>query len=143
MDTIQQLSDDFLMTTQIEPCDIPGISERGINTIINLRPDNEVSDQALSEDIALQAARYGMDYHHIPIRPGQVEDHHVDSFAAIMEEAGRPILCSCGSGKRVTTVWALHEAERGSVDAALACTAACGHDLSHLRDQMLQRQPPF
>jgi sulfide:quinone oxidoreductase len=140
MNTIQQLGDDFLMTTQVEPDDIDAISERGVNTIINLRPDNEGDNQALSDDIALQAARHGIDYHHIPISPGQVADHHVDSFAAIMEEAGRPILCTCGSGKRVTTIWALYEAERGSVDTILERTAACGYDLSHLREQMVQRQ---
>jgi sulfide:quinone oxidoreductase len=141
MNTVQKLADDFLMTTQLEPGDIPDISERGVNTIINLRPDDEGEGQPPSDDIAIAAARNGIDYHHIPIKPGQVEDHHVDSFAAIMEEAGRPVLCSCGSGKRVTAVWALYEAERTDVDSILEQTAACGYDLSGIKERLSARQP--
>jgi len=141
MDTVQQLADEFVMTTQIAPADLGPISERGINTIINLRPDGEGEAQPASEDIAVEAARRGIDYHHIPIAPGQIQDHHVDSFAAIMEEAGRPVLGFCGSGNRVATVWALYEAERGAIDSILERTAACGYDLSRLRNKMQARQP--
>lgn len=141
MDTVQQLADDLMMTTGIEPADMPALSERGVNTIINLRPDDEAEGQSPSDDIAIEAARHGIDYHHIPILPGQVEDHHVDSFAAIMEEAGRPVLCSCGSGKRVTAVWALYEAEREDIETILERTAACGYDLGNMRERLSARQP--
>lgn len=141
MNTVQQLADELLMTTQIEPADVPSISEQGVATIINLRPDDEGQGQPPSDDIAIEAVRHGMDYHHIPIQPGQVADHHVDSFASIMEEAARPVLCFCGSGKRVATVWALFEAGHDSVDAILARTAACGYDLSPLREHIVARQP--
>ena len=87
--------------------ELEDIAAAGFRGIINSRPDAEDSGQPSSAEIAAEARRLGLSYWHIPIRPGEATPDDARQFAAVVREAGGPVLAFCRSGNRARQLWHL------------------------------------
>ena len=133
---IAQLSPSFSATAQIRLEDLAAIAEAGFRGIVNNRPDGEGPDQPLSLDIAAEAKRLGLDYAHIPVVPGQIEDAQVQRLDVFLRRAQGPVLGFCRTGTRAAQLWALRQTSGGNVEEILAAASRAGYDLTSLRPRL-------
>lgn len=120
-----RLTDDFFVAPQIGFEDLGAAQAQGVRRIINNRPDGEVPGQPSSAEMAAQAQKLGLDYHYIPITPGQFTRAQVDALREALAEPC-PTLAFCRSGTRSTLLWALAQAEAGATFSDVAAIAAQG-----------------
>ena len=100
---VKQVHPEYWVCGQIEPGDMTQAAERGVRTIINCRPDNEAEGQVSSADLEVAARAAGIQYHHVPMKPGQLEPGVVARYTRAVEGSEGPILGFCRTGKRATT----------------------------------------
>ncbi len=136
MKTIE-LDTDLHITGQITPDDIRVAAKKGIKTIINVRPDGEKEgDYMTAQEASDIAGESGINYCHIPVIPDQVSDQNVADFGKVMDELPGPVLAHCGTGKRVSVLWALSNNGSLSADERIEKAAEAGHDLSALKPRL-------
>ncbi|TAL84954.1 MAG: TIGR01244 family phosphatase [Rhodanobacter sp.] len=136
----KRLTDTLSVTGQIDPDDIARLAAQGFRSVINNRPDGEGDDQPRSEALASAAQQAGLDYRHIPIVPGQLQDSQVGAFTDALEQMPGPTLAFCRTGTRSTMLWALgavHDGNR-TVDDVLETAAQAGYDLAGLKPRLAQ-----
>ncbi|EIL92152.1 TIGR01244 family sulfur transferase [Rhodanobacter spathiphylli] len=127
----RQLTEQLSVAPQIAAADMPAIVAQGFRSIVNNRPDGEEPGQP--DNAALEAAAHaaGLEWRHIPVVSGKVNDDQVRSFSEAMAQLPGPVLAFCRSGTRCSALWALSSDD--TVDNILATTEAAGYDLSILR----------
>ncbi|HWU77809.1 MAG TPA: TIGR01244 family sulfur transferase [Rhodanobacter sp.] len=125
------LTEQLSVAAQISVDDIAAIATQGFRSIVNNRPDGEVSGQPTNAELEAAAQQAGLAWRHIPVVSGKVNDVQVRSFAEALRQLPGPVLAFCRSGNRCSVLWAL-QAE-GTTDNILAATQAAGYDLSILR----------
>ncbi|CDF85541.1 hypothetical protein PKB_4216 [Pseudomonas knackmussii B13] len=126
------LDDGFAVAAQIRPEDIPELAAAGFRTLICNRPDGEAADQPGSDAIARAAQAHGIDFVHIPVVSGAIDEAAVAAFATALAERPGPLLAYCRSGMRSASLWALSQADRRPLEQILAATTRAGFDLSTL-----------
>lgn len=128
----RQLTDKLAVAPQIDPEDFATLAQAGYTTVIANRPDSEVEAFHDSQSMASHAARAGLDYHYLPIEPGQLGPAQVAQFRDILDKAPGPVLAYCRSGTRSTTAWALGQAGQKPAGEIVEAARQAGYDLSHL-----------
>lgn len=136
----RQLVTDLYVAGQIAVEDVEAAAMSGIRTIICNRPDHETDDQPATELLANAAARFGIEFRHIPISSGNFNGPAIDEFHAILQSGDRPILAYCRSGMRSTCLWALASAKEVKREEILTAAAAAGYDLAPLADAIDSRR---
>lgn len=133
------LTPDFAVAGQLQPEDLAAAAEQGYRLIINNRPDNEEPGQPSAEIMAEAASRAGLEYRHIPLRPGGLTVEMITETEMLMEETPGPILAFCRSGTRSATLWALARAKAGAAPQELVSIAGqAGYDLAPMAGLMEQ-----
>lgn len=91
--------------------------ERGIATVINLRPDAELAGR----DEAAEVRAAGLDYVQIPVAgAADVTVEKADALWRRLEEARGPVLVHCASGNRVGALLAIGAVRHGGMTPAEA-----------------------
>lgn len=130
----RQLTDQLLVSPQIDLDDLAEAARLGVRHIINNRPEGESDDQTPGEAIEQAAKAAGMSYTAIPVTHAGFSQEQVDAMVAALRAADGPILAYCRSGTRSTLLWALTQASQGASAAALApVAAAAGYDITPIR----------
>jgi uncharacterized protein (TIGR01244 family) len=117
---------------QMQPADMPAIKAAGFTAIVNNRPDGEAQDQPTGAEIEAAARAAGLAYHAIPLGRGGVTPEMIDKTREVLEGSAGPVLCSCRSGTRSTTLWALSQAGIMDGEEIIALAQNAGYDVSHL-----------
>ena len=102
---ITKLDPAFSVSAQLTAADLAQLESKGFRCIVNNRPDGEEKGQPRSSELAAEAARLHMQYHHIPIVPGELTDSNARALAKVLANAGGPVLAFCRSGARSTKLW--------------------------------------
>ena len=129
---LRQLTPDLAVSGQIVPDDIPTLAAAGFRVLINNRPDTEVEPGQDSATMGRLAREAGMDYFHIPFRPGEITPQMIAEFAQALGSLG-PKVAYCRSGNRSTVLWALSQARHIPESELLETAARAGYDLSGVR----------
>jgi sulfide:quinone oxidoreductase len=109
---------------KLDRADIEGLAKSGVRTIVNNRPDGEDPGQLPADEARRLAEAHGIAYHHIPVTAASLTSGDVDAMAAVLAEAGRPIVLHCRSGTRSTLLWALACLREGADPSRLVAEAA-------------------
>ncbi len=136
----KRLTDSLSVAGQIVPADIVILASQGFRSVINNRPDGEAADQPAGESLASAARQAGLDYRHIPIIPGQLQDRQVTVFTEALAQMPGPVLAFCRTGTRSTTLWALGAVHSGKcgVENVLKTAALAGYDLASIKPRLIQ-----
>lgn len=134
--SIARLSSSFSVSPQVRLEDIAGTAAAGFRAIVNNRPDEEAPDQPGSLALEAEAKRLGLDYIHIPVVPGQMNDAQGRAFEQFLRGVDGPALGFCRTGTRSAGLWALAQARHGNVEEILETAARAGYDLSSLRPRL-------
>lgn len=92
---------DIYLAGQPGKDDFALLKERGVKTIINLRPqaEHDLDEQRIVEDL-------GITYVHIPWNgPDQLTDARLDAMRTALRESERPLMLHCASANRVGPAW--------------------------------------
>lgn len=133
---LKRINDYVSVAGQVGPEDVAQIKAAGFVTIVNNRPDGEVSDQPANAEVEAAAKAAGLAYYFIPMGREGVSSEMVENTRTALEGSEGPVLCFCRTGTRSTTLWALSQA--GKVDAGEIISAAsnAGYDMSHLVEHL-------
>ncbi len=130
---IRPLTPAYAVSPQIDPSDLPAIKAAGFATVIDNRPDGEITPD-LHTDVMLAAAQaLGLTFVANPIIPGQIGPDQINAQARAMAAATGPVLAYCASGNRCSILWALTQAGQRPADELIATPARFGYNLEHLR----------
>ena len=134
---VMQIAPELHVGGQLHASDLPGLFQRGIRTIVSLRPDEE-DGVALPSDAAAQLAdAHGMAFKHLPVAMADAtDDRTIDQFEQALEQVQGPVFVYCKTGTRAAIAWALATARREPLNCILAATHRAGFDLSMLLDEM-------
>jgi sulfide:quinone oxidoreductase len=127
----RQLTEQLSVAPQIAAADMPAIVAQGFRSVVNNRPDGEEPGQPDNAALEAAALAAGLEWRHIPVVSGKVNDDQVRSFSEALAQLPGPVLAFCRSGTRCSALWALSSDD--TVDNILATTEAAGYDLSILR----------
>lgn len=103
--TLTQLDAKLAVSPKVRPEDLAQLRSAGFRCVINNRPDGEAPEQPTSAELGAEAARLGLDYYHIPVVPGLVEDADALAFGKVLASTEGPVLAFCRSGARSTSLW--------------------------------------
>ncbi|TDX31411.1 sulfide:quinone oxidoreductase [Modicisalibacter xianhensis] len=136
---IQPLDDRLSVTAQPRLEELDQLAAQGFRTIISNRPRGESEDQPDPAALKARAESLGMHWHEIPVEPGNYSQADIDHFAEVLDEAPKPILGFCRTGKRVAHLWAFSQAPRWPLAQLIDNAQAAGYDLTPLREQLAQQ----
>ncbi|MXO86156.1 TIGR01244 family phosphatase [Altererythrobacter aurantiacus] len=137
MTSFRRLTDDVLVSPQIEPDDLAEARDRGVTLIVNNRPDGESPDQVPGDEIAAKASELGLNYVAIPIGHAGFSANDIDAMRVALDQADGTVLAYCRSGTRSTLLWALAEAANGrDVEEIAAAARQAGYDVGPIRSTL-------
>jgi sulfide:quinone oxidoreductase len=102
---IRTLTNDFSVSSQILPSDLPQLKAKGFLAIICNRPDHEEPGQPSFAEVAAAAAAVGIEARHVPVRPDAISANDVAAFGRAIKELPGPVLGYCRSGGRSAAMW--------------------------------------
>lgn len=144
---IHYLTDNYAVSPQITPADVAALHKTGFATLIDNRPDGEISPELQSVPIAELARAASIRFVFNPIAGGLLTPAIIDAQRVAMRSATGPVLAYCASGTRSTLVWAMVMAMSGDLTPAqlIRIAARQGYDIAPLRPQLeaaiARRQP--
>ena len=139
MDSLKRLTPFIAVAAQLQPADMGTLAAAGFRSVINNRPDGEGEGQPLSSALETAARASGLDYHYLPVIPGQISDDQISAFTVLLGEVRGPVLAFCRTGTRSTSLWALSEARHLDPQVLLETAKAAGYDLSGLSERLQQQ----
>ena len=118
------------VSDQINPSEVAGLIEDGIDIVVCNRPDREAAEQPDFNEIARICTDLGVESHHIPFVGDQIKDIHVESFLALLQ-SGKKVHAYCRSGARSSKLWARSRSRQGTTPEELKERAGqAGYDVS-------------
>ena len=131
---IRRIDATISVAPQIQPEDVAAIKAAGFAAIVNNRPDEEEVGQPAGEAIRAAAEAAGLSYTAIPVTQAGFSLPQVEAMAAVLQDAGGPVLAFCRSGTRSCNLWALASAKAGGApDTLIEKGADAGYNLEGIR----------
>jgi len=130
---IARLSDAFSVTGQISVDDVQQIAALGFKSVFCHRPDGEGENQPEVLLITQAAKTHGIKVVYLPVVPSQINDAQIQAFGEQYQQAPKPILGYCRSGKRAMTLWAMSQTEAQTLAdlQTLAANAQYNYQMWH------------
>ncbi|MEQ9258468.1 MAG: TIGR01244 family sulfur transferase [Roseovarius sp.] len=136
---LRQITEEFSVSPQIDPEEMPEIAGAGYASILCNRPDGEEYGQPDFDGIRTAAETAGLEARWVPIVSGQITPDALEAFGAALEEMPKPILAYCRSGTRCTMLWAITQHGRMEEAEIVRRAADAGYDVAGLMRQMQGR----
>ena len=134
---MKELPGDVFVVGQLLEAQIQALSEQGVMSFINNRPDMEASIQPQSEQLEQAAQSAGVDYYHIPMAGG-LTPGLIEASVTAYKNAPRPIVAFCASGMRSAALWAFAHVKQLGVDGVMDALAEIGYNLEQIRGPLTQ-----
>lgn len=128
------LSKTYSVSPQITPEDVEAIKAAGFRTVICNRPDEENPEYLQVDAVRAAVEAAGMHFHVLPFNQMTLTLDLVTQQRAIIDASDGPVLAYCASGNRCSVVWALGEAQSGTMalEDIVTTAAEAGYDLRGL-----------
>lgn len=134
---MKELPGDVFVTGQLLATQMQALSEQGVMSFINNRPDMEAPIQPSSEELEQTAQALGVDYFHIPMSGG-LSPELIEASVTAFENMPRPIVAFCGSGMRSAALWAFAHVDKMGVDGVMDAISSTGFNLEQIRVPLTQ-----
>lgn len=136
---IRPLTPDYAVAPQITPADLAEVQAAGYRTVIDNRPDAEISPDLHTAPMRSAAEALGLTFVANPVIGGALSDDNVARQAEAIAAAMGPVLAYCASGNRSSIVWALSQAGRMPTETLIALPARFGYQLEGWRAEIEAR----
>ena len=104
---IVDITSNFSVSGALTKQDFSALIEKGITTLINVRPDNECENQINDLEWQDLANKYKIEYAYIPVKPNEYNDDDIARFASLLNNIDKKVHGFCRTGTRAAHLWAL------------------------------------
>ncbi len=130
---IRALTPTYAVSPQIEPADLALIKVAGYTTVINNRPDGEISENLHGPAMQQAAEALGLTFVINPLIPGQFTPENIATQAAAVTASTGPTFAYCASGNRCSIIWAMMNAGKLPLEDLISTPARFGYRLDQWR----------
>lgn len=130
---IRALTPTYAVSPQIEAADLPAIKAAGYTTVIDNRPDGEITEDLHATQMRRAVQALGLTFVNNPLIPGNVTPENIAVQAAAVAGSTGPVFAYCASGNRCSIIWAMMNAGKQPTDDLISIPARFGYRLDHLR----------
>jgi len=134
---MKELPGDVFVTGQLLSAQMQALTEQGVMSFVNNRPDMEGPIQPLSEELENTAQTLGVDYFYIPMSGG-ISSGLIEASVTAYENAPRPIVAFCASGMRSAALWAFAHVDKIGLDGVMDALSMTGFNLEQIRMPLTQ-----
>lgn len=128
-DKIVQITPHFSVSGEIKESALEQLAKKGVDTLINVRPDNECEDQVNDQDWQRLAQKYDLNYVFIPVVSCQYDESDIQRFKAGLALSTNCAHSLCRTGTRAAHLWALANQENMSFTEIETLLKNAGYDL--------------
>lgn len=135
-------SDSVYLTPQLSLFDVSSIKAAGINTIVDMRPDNEAKDQPNHEQMEQAASLSNIGFKYLPVPHESIPLETVDALGEFLTSAKKPVVLYCRTGRRAVRTYALVQASQPdgpNAEAILTMVKNTGFTAEDLRNHITIR----
>jgi len=125
---LQNLNQNIYIADQIDLSDLEEFNRLGIKTVVNNRPDQEINAPQ-SAQVAQRSKELGLNYHYLPIMPGEYLVENISALTNILATINSPLVAYCRTGNRSTTLWALCQKEMLGMDEVIKKAKIIGFNI--------------
>jgi uncharacterized protein (TIGR01244 family) len=129
---IAKITLQFSVSGEITESDISKLMEQVIDTIINVRPDNECENQISDQQWQALAHKYRLNYVYVPVKPCQYAEQDVAKFRAALALSAGGVHGFCRTGTRAAHLWALANKDKLSFTDMQGALKSKGYDLDNI-----------
>ncbi|WP_051275461.1 beta-lactamase hydrolase domain-containing protein [Aestuariibacter salexigens] len=142
--TIRQLTDNFSVSGPLVDEDWQYLKQQGVDTLINVRPDNEAANQMPNSFWRDKAMRFGFAYYYLPVTTFEYSLESISTFYSLISDPNRHVHTFCRTGNRAIHLWALTRAIHEDISSVQEVCAAHDCDVSKITEQLtyLREQKP-
>lgn len=133
---IRALTETYAVSPQIALEDLPAIKAAGFTTVIDNRPDAEITGDLHTPAMRRAAEALGLTFIANPIIGGGMTPANVEAQRVAINAAKGPVFAYCASGNRCSQVWALAHAGSLPTDDLINIPARFGYQLEGLRPML-------
>lgn len=134
---MKSLPGDVFVTGQITPDQIKQLSEQGIQSLINNRPEDEAPMQPEEMTLQNQSKSLNLNYKFIPMAQGLTPDI-IEQSREAYRNLPRPIVTWCASGMRSAVLWGFAHVDEFGVDGVMNAISEAGFNLEQIRAPLTQ-----
>ena len=110
--SLYKITDNYFISGQLAPADMPQLAQMGIKSVICNRPDHESSAQPTFNEIEAAATQAGLTATHNPVSPVPPTLDAAKKQAEAISAVDGPVLAFCASGNRSANLWNMCEANK-------------------------------
>lgn len=126
-----ELPGDVFVCGQLLPAQLQSLTDQGVQSLINNRPDREAPLQPQSEDMEQAAQDLSLDYFYIPMLGGLTPDI-IDASLTAYENTPRPIVAYCASGMRSAALWGFAHVRTMGAEAVINALDESPYNLAQI-----------
>ena len=135
----RKLDEDFWIAGCLDEDDLERAAASGINTIINILPEDDEKCILSDERAKKISTALGMDYRHMPIYGHQLNNEFfARAFGYLIAETKGPKLVYCRSVMRSAFLWGMIHASDLGVEEVIDRTLDIGFDLAVIEDDLVR-----
>lgn len=127
---IAEITKQFSVSAELTESELDSLTKKGVDTLINVRPDNECENQISDQAWRTLAQKYHLHYAFIPVKPGNYTAKDIEAFKAALLQSSRRVHSFCRTGTRASHLWALANKDTLSFTDLQAALEVHGFDLA-------------
>jgi len=139
---LRWIGNSVFISSQLKPENLSYVRRRGINAVVDLRPDGEAADEPSHTEMEAAARQSGMQFSYVPIPHESIPPDAVEALAIALRDGTQQSVLYCRSGRRAVRAFALVQASRPGGPALaeiLSLVQNAGFSAEDLRDNINQR----
>ena len=133
---LREIVENYAVSPQITPSDMPALAAAGVTTVICNRPDGEVPPDLQAAAIQAAAEAVGIAFVYNPVVGIGMSPNSIDEQADAIATSEGPVVAYCASGMRSALMWALARAGQEPAEDILRTVADAGYRMDHLIGQI-------
>ncbi|WP_371193861.1 TIGR01244 family sulfur transferase [Glaciecola sp. SC05] len=133
--SIAQITPTFSVSGALTEAEFQALAVRGIDTLINVRPDGESAEQINSAQWHDLAKLHKMQYRFMPVKPCEYSAQDIANFAVFLKQSHTSAHGFCRTGTRAIHLWALANKDTLSFDYMQDLAKQAGYDLNMIADR--------
>lgn len=127
---IAQITKQFSVSGELTESELNSLAKQGVDTLINVRPDNECENQISDQIWRSLAQKYNFRYFFIPVKSGYYTAKDIEEFKAALLQSSKRVHSFCRTGTRASHLWALANKDKRSFTDLQTALKVHGFDLA-------------
>lgn len=131
---IHAITKHFSVSGEITEAQLDTLVSQGVDTLINVRPDNECENQTSNHEWQALAKKHHIGYVFVPVKPCQYSEQDVKKFKEALAQSSSSVHGFCRTGTRAAHLWALANRENVVFSDMQRILKDAGYDLDMIAE---------